>query len=54
MSEIEALPDDATWDNVQERINFAAGVHKALHELDEGKGIPHALIREEFATWLID
>lgn len=51
---IEDLPDDATWDDVQERINFVAGVRKALRELDEGKGIPHARIREEYAAWLSD
>jgi len=51
---IEELPDDVTWDDVQERINFVAGVRKALHELEEGKGIPHAQIREEYAAWLTD
>ena len=49
---IKRLPEDATWDDIQERINFVAGVRKALRELDEGKGIPHDKIREEFAEWL--
>ena len=49
---IEELPEDATWDDVQERINFIAGVRKGLRELDEGKGIPHECVREEFAQWL--
>ena len=51
---IEELPEDATWDDVQERINFIAGVRKGLRELDEGKGIPHERVREEFAQWLSD
>ena len=51
---IEELPDDATWDDIQERINFVAGVRKALRELNEGKAIPHERIREEYAAWLID
>ena len=51
---IEELPEDATWDDVQERINFVVGVRKGLHELDEGKGIPHDRVREEFAQWLTD
>jgi predicted transcriptional regulator len=50
---IEELPEDATWDEVQERINFVAGVRKGLRELDEGKGIPHDRVREEFAQRLI-
>lgn len=51
---IQQLPDDATWDEIQERIRFVAGVRGALRELDEGKGIPHDQLREEFAEWLTD
>lgn len=51
---IEDLPEDATWDDVQERINFVVGVRRGLRELDEGKGIPHDRVREEFAQWLAD
>ncbi len=49
---IQELPDDATWENIQERINFVAGVRRGLRELNEGQGIPHSMIREEFAQWL--
>ncbi|MCX7002981.1 MAG: hypothetical protein NTV22_06875 [bacterium] len=51
---IEELPEGATWDDVQERINIIAGVRKGLRELDEGKGIPHERVRAEFAQWLSD
>ena len=51
---IEQLPDDATWEEIQERIRFVAGVRAGLRELDAGKGIPHDQIREEFAEWLTD
>ena len=51
---IEDLPEEATWDDIQERINFVAGVRKGLRELDEGKGIPHDRVKEEFAQWLTD
>jgi predicted transcriptional regulator len=50
---IQELPEEATWEDIQERINFVAGVRKGLRELDEGKGIPHERIREEFSEWLI-
>jgi len=46
---IEQLPDDVSWEEIQERINFVVGVREGLHELDEGKGIPHDKIKEEFA-----
>ena len=51
---IEELADDTTWSEVQERINFVAGVRQGLQQLDEGKGIPHQQIREEYAAWLAD
>ncbi|MGB2866288.1 MAG: hypothetical protein WBC05_23365 [Sedimentisphaerales bacterium] len=49
---IEQLPEDASWEDIQERINFAAAVRKGFHELDEGKGISHEKIIKEFAEWL--
>ena len=51
---IEQLPEDASWEDIQERINFVAGVRKGLKELDEGRGIPHDRVKEEFAEWLTD
>ncbi|MBL7221429.1 MAG: hypothetical protein ISS69_15055 [Phycisphaerae bacterium] len=49
---IQELSEDATWEDIQERINFVAGVRKGLSELDEGKGIAHERLREEFKEWL--
>ncbi len=49
---IEQLPEDASWEDIQERINFIAAVRKGIRELDEGKGIPHEKVTEEFAEWL--
>jgi predicted transcriptional regulator len=49
---IKELPENATWEDIQERINFIVGVRKGLRELDEGKGIEHERVREEFKEWL--
>jgi len=49
---IQELPENATWEDIQERINFLAGVRKGLRELDEGKEISHDQIKEEFKEWL--
>ena len=49
---IEDLFEDARWEEIQERINFMAGVRKGLQELDQGNRIPHEQIKEEFAEWL--
>ncbi len=49
---IQELPENATWEDIRERMNFVAGVRRGLLELDEGKGIPHEKVREEFREWL--
>jgi predicted transcriptional regulator len=49
---IQQLPEDATREDIQERINQIAGVRKGLRELDEGKGIDHERVRLEFKEWL--
>jgi hypothetical protein len=49
---IGQLPEDATWEDIQKRINFVAGVCRGLRELDEGKGIAHQKVNEEFLEWL--
>ena len=49
---IEQLPADASWEDIQERINFVVAVRKGMRELDEGKGIRHDKVKEEFAEWL--
>jgi len=51
---IEQLPENASWEDILERINFIVAVRKGLHELDEGKGISHDKVKEEFAEWLTD
>lgn len=51
---IQQLPENATWEEIQERIRFVAGVRAGLRELAERKGIPHDQVRQEFAEWLTD
>jgi hypothetical protein len=53
---MDAWPDPvggrSTGEDIQERINFVAGVRKGIRELDEGKGFLHEKVREEFREWL--
>ncbi len=49
---IRNLPDNAIWEDVKERIEFIAGIRKALKELDEGKGVPHDQVEIESSTWI--
>ena len=49
---IKSLPDKNKKKKIKERIEFVAGIRKALKELDEGKGTPHTQIEEESSTWI--
>jgi hypothetical protein len=49
---IQELPEDATWEDIQERVNFIAGVRKGLKELDEGKGLSNTQVKEDLKKWL--
>jgi len=49
---IKNLPDNATWEDVKERIEFVTGIRKALNELDEGKGIQHGQVEKESSSWI--
>ena len=48
---IKTLPEEATWEDIKEKINFVAGVRKGLRQLNEGKGIPHEEIKKEIKAW---
>jgi len=51
---IEQLPEDASWEDIQEPINFVAGVRRGFCELDEARGIADDKVKEELAEWLRD
>ena len=40
------LPADATVDDAIERLVFLAKIDSGLAELDEGKGLPHAEVKQ--------
>lgn len=49
---IERMPDDVTWDDVMAELYFKLKVDSGLKELDDGKGIPHAEVKERLSKWL--
>ncbi|MFA6448557.1 MAG: hypothetical protein WCX65_03730 [bacterium] len=49
---IERLPEDATWDDLMAGLYFKIKVDDGLQELDNGKGIPHAEVKERMSKWL--
>lgn len=49
---INELPDEASLDDIAERVEFLAAVQKGLDQLDRGEGIPHEEVKRQLATWL--
>ncbi len=49
---IQALPDDATADDVLSEIHFKIQVDAGLKELDEGQAIPHEVVEKRMSKWL--
>ncbi len=41
---VESLPDDVTIDDIMKELYFKARGDDGLHELDQGKGIPHEVV----------
>jgi predicted transcriptional regulator len=49
---IRALPDNCSLEEIADRIEFMAAVHKGLDQLDKGEGIPHDEVKRQLASWL--
>ncbi len=49
---IGKLPDDASIEEIADRVEFLAAIQKGIHQLDQGQGIPHEEIKKQLASWL--
>ena len=49
---ISELPNDASLDEIAERVGFLTAIQKGFDQLDRGEGIPHAEIKRQLASWL--
>jgi len=49
---IQALPDEATLDDIMAELYFKLQVDAGLGELNEGKGIPHEEVERRVSGWL--
>ena len=49
---LDALPEDATLDDVMAEIYFRMRVEKGLKDLDEGRWISQEELEKRMAKWL--
>jgi predicted transcriptional regulator len=52
LDSIKELPDEASLDEIAERIEFLAALQKGINQLDCGEGIPHEEVKRQLDTWL--
>lgn len=52
IEKIKELPDDVTWDEIEERILFVSGILKAVKSMDNGQGVPKEQVKEKIKKWV--
>jgi hypothetical protein len=49
---VRELPDDVTFREIADRIEFLAGIQIGLDQLDRKEGVSHEEVKRELASWL--
>jgi hypothetical protein len=49
---VRELPDEVTFREIADRIEFLAGIQIGLDQLDRKEGISHEEVKRELASWL--
>ena len=49
---VKALPENASIEDVMERLLFLAKIEKGLEQADSGQTILHVQVKEKMAKWL--
>jgi hypothetical protein len=49
---IQGLPEDASWQDTEERIRFVAAIERARREVREGKVVPQEEVRALSEEWI--
>ena len=51
---IQELPDDASIDQIADRVEFLAASQKGIDDIDRGDTVPHEEIKKQLAAWLTE
>jgi len=52
LDSIERLPEEASLDDIAERMEFLAAIRKGLDQIERGETIPHEEVKRQLAAWL--
>jgi predicted transcriptional regulator len=51
-SVIEAMPDDASMDDIMRALYIRAKIERAERSIEEGRGVPQAEVKQRLQKWL--
>lgn len=54
METIRALPEDTSWQEIEERIRFLAAIERGRAEVRRGEVIPHEEVRDLLQAWITE
>ena len=46
------LPEEVSWAEIEERIQFLAAIEKGRQEVKEGKTVAHEEVKDALAGWI--
>lgn len=51
---IRELPDDASIEQIADRVEFIAAIQKGMDDIERGDSIPHEDLKKQFVAWLAE
>jgi predicted transcriptional regulator len=51
LASIQNLPDNATWQDAEERIRYLSAIDEGRAQLDRGQGIAHEDVKAQVRSW---
>jgi predicted transcriptional regulator len=49
---VEDLPEDASFEDVMERLLLLAKIERGIQQADSGQTVTHSQVKERMAKWL--
>jgi predicted transcriptional regulator len=54
METIKGLPENASWQDIEERILFLSAIEKSRDEVRRGDVVPHEEVRNLLNEWITE
>jgi predicted transcriptional regulator len=51
IASFQNLPENANWEDAEERLRFLAAIDEAEQQIARGEGVPHEEVVRQFRSW---